>query len=208
MSKMRRLRTYLLVGLVSLLPIVATWLTLRWFFLHMDTVVKQFVPIAVRHYIPRPGGGIVLGLLILLMVGFVVTHLGGRGILNWFEWILSRTPVVRSFYSTARLITDAMFGTGSKAFREVVLIEYPGKDLFTFGFVTGRVGISYNVFVPTTPNPTSGWYLIVPPNRVVPLKTISIHDATSLIMSAGVIQPDKSGQDEVEAAIETLRANQ
>ncbi len=200
----RRLRTYLLVGLVTLLPVMATWLALRWFFMVMDSAVKEFIPFSARHYLPG-GGGVVLGLLVLLMAGVVVTHLGGRGLLNWFEWVLSRTPVVRSFYGTARSITDAMFGTGSNAFREVVLLEYPGPDLFAFGFVTGRIGKSYNVFIPTTPNPTSGWYLVVPSHRVVPLNTVSINDAMSLIMSAGVIQSPMNSQDEVSAAMELLR---
>lgn len=197
---MRRLRNYLVAGIVTLLPIVATWYALRWLFGLMEALIGDFLPAATREALPT-GSGVAAGILVLLLTGVVVTHLGGRRILLWAEGILNRVPVIKSLYGVARSLTDALFGTSSQAFQKAALIEYPTDQTYTLAFVTGRVGTAYSVFVPTTPNPTSGWYLVVPAHRVAPLDTVSIEGAMKLIISGGAFGLDLDAQREVERAI-------
>lgn len=201
---LRRVRTYILAGVVTLLPIVATWFALRWLFQLMDQLIRNLLPVAVRASLP-PGVGIIAGLLVLLLTGFVVTHAGGRRVLNWAEGLLHRMPVVKSFYGLARSLTDALFSNTRQAFKQAALIEYPTEDTYTLAFVTGRVGFAYSLFVPTTPNPTSGWYLVVPAERVVTLKSVPIEAAMKVIISGGVFGVDADAQSEIQAAIRILR---
>lgn len=200
---MRRLRTYLIVGVVTLLPVVATFISLRWFFWLMDNMMRNLVPAASREFLPG-GAGLILGLIILTLTGVVVTHLGGMYVVKHAEGLLHRLPIIRSFYGAARSITDALLGTSSRAFQKAVLIEYPTADTYTLAFITSRTEHTCNLFVPTTPNPTSGWYLVVPLDRVVPLELVPVDDAIKMIMSGGVIQPLPEGQAEIEAAIARL----
>lgn len=200
---MRRLRTYLIVGVVTLLPVVATFFSLRWFFWFMDNLMRNFVPSTIREHVPS-GVGLILGLIVLALTGVAVTHLGGKYVVKHAEDLLHRLPIVRSFYGAARSITDALLGTSSRAFQKAVLIEYPTADTYTLAFITSSTERTCNLFVPTTPNPTSGWYLVVPKDRVVPLELVAVDDAIKMIMSGGVIQPDAGGQAEIEAAIAQL----
>lgn len=200
---MRKLRTYMIVGVVTLLPVVATFFSLRWFFWFMDNLMRELVPLTVREHLPS-GAGLILGLIVLALTGVAVTHLGGKYVVKHAEDILHRLPVVRSFYGAARSITDALLGTSSRAFQKAVLIEYPTADTYTLAFITSSTENTCNVFVPTTPNPTSGWFLVVPRHRVVELELVAVDDAIKMIMSGGVIQPDGAGQAELEAAIAKL----
>lgn len=200
---MRKLRTYLIVGVVTLLPVVATFFSLRWFFWFMDNLMRNFVPSTIREHVPS-GVGLVLGLIVLALTGVAVTHLGGKYVVKHAEDFFHRLPIIRSFYGAARSITDALLGTSSRAFQKAVLIEYPTADTYTLAFITSSTERTCNLFVPTTPNPTSGWYLVVPKDRVVPLELVAVDDAIKMIMSGGVIQPDAGGQAEIEAAIAKL----
>lgn len=199
----RRLRNYLAAGIVTLLPIVATWYALRWLFGLMEALIRDFLPVATRQVLPT-GSGVVAGIVVLLLTGVVVTHLGGKRMLLWAEGILNRVPVIKSLYGFARSVTDALFGTSSQAFQKPALIEYPTDQTYTLAFITGRIGTAYSVFVPTTPNPTSGWYLVVPAHRVVPLETVTVEGAMKLIISGGAFGLDLDSQREVERAVAWL----
>ncbi len=144
-----------------------------------------------------PGLGALLTLLVVLFTGIVVANFFGRKLVALWEGVLSRIPLVRSIYSSAKQVAETMFSSSARSFREVVMLEYPRKGLWTLAFVTGsgirqvrqQVGEDMiSVYVPTTPNPTSGFFLMVQQSEVVKLN-ISVDDGLKLILSTGVLVP-------------------
>jgi uncharacterized membrane protein len=145
-----------------------------------------------------PGIGIVVVLALLLVVGFLADNFVGERIVRWAESMLARVPMVRSVYSGAKQLADMVLGEGGTSFRKVILIEYPRKGLWTIAFITGgpvkeareKAGRELvTVFVPTTPNPTSGFIILVPREDVTPLE-MTVEEAMRMIISLGVVTPD------------------
>ncbi len=194
------LRSYLLTGLVVWLPILITIGVLRFIIDLLDNTLalipKAYQPEQlIGHYIP--GLGVVLSLIILLVTGIIATNYFGQRLVAWGESILSKIPLVRSIYKTVKQVINALMSTNSEAFRKVVLIEYPRKGLWTIAFQTGTANSGINnktkeelisVFVPTTPNPTSGFLMMLPRNDVIELD-MSIDEALKFIISLGVMPP-------------------
>jgi uncharacterized membrane protein len=144
-----------------------------------------------------PGLGVVLSLLLLLATGIFATNFFGQRLVSWGESILSRIPLVRSIYSAVKQVMNAVLSTNSEAFRKVLLIEYPRKGMWTIAFQTGATNTEINtkaneemvsLFVPTTPNPTSGFLMMLPKREVTELN-MSIDEALKFIISLGVMQP-------------------
>lgn len=142
-----------------------------------------------------PGLGIILTLAIIFSAGLLTRNFVGRQVLKFTEYIIARIPVVRAFYSTIRQFLKSIFMDRSDAFRKVILLEYPRKGLYTLAFVTsispnpqkdGTYKDLYTVFVPTTPNPTSGFFLILPDHEAVDVN-LSVQEAFRLIISGGVL---------------------
>ncbi|MBM3516611.1 MAG: DUF502 domain-containing protein [Alphaproteobacteria bacterium] len=205
----RRLRTYFLTGIVVTGPIGITiylvWVTVAF----IDAKVTPLIPTRYNpeSYLPFdiPGLGVVVALVGLTLVGFVSVHLLGRTVLHLGDRIVKRMPVVRSIYGTLKQIFETVLAQSSTSFREVVLFEYPRKGTWVLGFVTGATrgeiqslteGEMVNVFVPTTPNPTSGFLLFVPRRDLVTL-AMSVEDGIKLVISGGLVSP--------EASVEPLR---
>ncbi|KTD68179.1 MULTISPECIES: DUF502 domain-containing protein [Legionella] len=198
--KTMSLRSYLLTGLVVWLPILITIGVLRFIIDLLDNTLalipKAYQPEQlIGHYIP--GLGVVLSLIILLVTGIIATNYFGQRLVAWGESILSKIPLVRSIYKTVKQVINALMSTNSEAFRKVVLIEYPRKGLWTIAFQTGTANSGINnktkeelisVFVPTTPNPTSGFLMMLPRNDVIELD-MSIDEALKFIISLGVMPP-------------------
>ena len=198
--KTMSLRSYLLTGLVVWLPILITIGELRFIIDLLDNTLalipKAYQPEQlIGHYIP--GLGVVLSLIILLVTGIIATNYFGQRLVAWGESILSKIPLVRSIYKTVKQVINALMSTNSEAFRKVVLIEYPRKGLWTIAFQTGTANSGINnktkeelisVFVPTTPNPTSGFLMMLPRNDVIELD-MSIDEALKFIISLGVMPP-------------------
>ncbi len=194
------LRSYLLAGLVVWLPILITMGVLRFIIDLLDNTValipKAYQPEQlIGHYVP--GIGVILSLIILLVTGVIVTNYLGQRLVGWGESILDRIPLVRSIYKTVKQVINAVLSTNSEAFRKVVLIEYPRKGLWTIAFQTGTANTAINnktkdemisVFIPTTPNPTSGFLIMLPRNDVIELD-MSIDEALKFIISLGVMPP-------------------
>jgi len=188
------LRRYFVTGLAVLAPILGSLWVLVTVFRLADGLIGQFLPPPLR----IPGLGLLLTLLVVLGTGVLATNIMGRKIIQWTEWVFSRLPFVRGIYSTFRQLVDVVSppeGTGG--FQRVVLVEFPRPGLWSFGLVTGESGGEMrrrldtdllHVFVPTTPNPTSGYLMIVPRRDVVPLD-MSVQDAMQVIVSGGVIVP-------------------
>ncbi|MEX2356014.1 MAG: DUF502 domain-containing protein [Thermaerobacterales bacterium] len=191
---MVRIRNIFLAGLIVLLPVmVSAWLLLA-VFRFADGLIVQFLP-ALRDL--APGFGLLLTLAVVFGTGLLTTHLLGRRLIGLAEDIVGRLPLVSGIYGTVRQLVDAFTRQGSN-FQRVVLIEYPRKGVWSLALVTadsqGEVQAqtqveTVNVFVPTTPNPTSGFLLMVPKSDIVPLQ-MSVQEGLRLIISGGVVMPE------------------
>lgn len=198
--KASSLRSYLLAGLVVWLPILVTIMVLRFIIDLLDKTLA-LVPHA---YQPEqllgfnlPGLGVLISLLLLLVTGIVATNLFGQRLMRWSEAILDKIPLVRTIYNATKQVIQAIFATNSQAFRKVLLIEYPRKGLWSIAFQTGvahpeitdHTGMEMvSVFIPTTPNPTSGFLMMMPKSEVIEL-SMTIEAALKFIISLGVMQP-------------------
>ncbi len=200
-----RLRNYFFTGLVICAPLAITtyltWTLIGW----VDSWVKPYLPDVYNPdlYLPFsiPGFGLVIALLVITLVGFLTANLIGRSIISYGEYLLSRMPVVRNIYSALKQIFETVFRENSESFSSVALIEYPRKGLWALAFVAtdtlGEVqskldepaGKTISVFLPTTPNPTSGFLLFVPVEDVVILD-MNVEEAAKLVISAGLVAPE------------------
>lgn len=194
----RHLRRYLIAGLLVWLPIVLTVFILKF----LVGLVDQLIPAQWRPEVvigfPIPGLGLVLSVIVLLLTGLAVTNLVGREIVSWWEALMKRIPVVRSIYSGAKTFTETVFTDQGKAFKRVLLVQYPRQGIWSVGFESGgdvgeatrRTGHDLvTVFVPTTPNPTSGFIILVPRDEVIPLE-MSVDQAMRFVFTLGVVSPD------------------
>jgi len=199
-SAAQRIRRYLVAGLLIWLPIVVTVFVLRFLVGLMDQTLlllpAAWRPEAVLGF-GIPGLGLLLALLLLFVTGVSVTNLVGRKLVRWGEDFMQRIPVVRSIYSGAKVFTETVFTDKGQAFKQVLLVEYPRKGIWSIGFQSGekvaeaahRSGRNLVcVFVPTTPNPTSGFIIMVPREDTIPLD-MSIDEAMRLIFTLGVVAP-------------------
>jgi uncharacterized membrane protein len=197
---MARLRRYLFTGLVIWIPLAVTIFIIQLFIGYMDQLVTLFPhawqPLQLVGF-NIPGLGVVLAVVILLFTGFLASNYLGRVLLSLGNELLEHIPLVRSIYTTAKQISDTMFSNQGRSFRKVVLIRYPNKETWSLAFQTseslGEVNAKMpehmvSVFVPTTPNPTSGFLLLVPQYDMIELE-MTVDEALKMIISLGVIVP-------------------
>ena len=175
-------------GLLAIVPIAVTFWILKLLFTFFDGFAA---PILKRIGIEIPGLGIILTLVIVFVLGLLVTNVLGKTLFNWGERILAKLPIVNTIYKTIKQITSAFSGSTLKSFQQVIFIQYPRIGLLTMCFVTNesqnKTGEEfYHVFVPTTPNPTSGVFIIVPKKDVVH-PNISVEDGLKAIISGGIL---------------------
>jgi uncharacterized membrane protein len=199
----KELRHYFLTGVATLLPLSVT-IFVFWFIIvrlgNLFHPVFRMHPWLARH-MPEWGAtltGFVLFILIVLLTGWIASGIIGRLTLGWLDKVLRRVPIVKSIYSSARQLTDAVFVDRS-SLRKTVLAEYPRHGIFAVGFLTsderimladGRKAVF--VFFPTAPNPTSGWLALIPEAEVTET-AMSIEDGLKLVVSGGVIKPADLG---------------
>ncbi len=191
--------TGLLVTAPVLLTVYITWATIKL----IDSQVSKLLPGFETSILGNvPGVGLLIGAVLITLIGAIAAGFMGRYIIRLGEAILNRMPVVRSIYGATKQILETVISTQSDAFREVVLVEYPRRQLWVIGFVTGntkgevagRVASSMvNVFVPTTPNPTSGFLLFCPREDVIFL-TMTVEEAVKLVVSGGIVTPPDRSQ--------------
>lgn len=196
-----RLRAYFFAGILITAPISIT-LYLAWLFIaFIDSKVTPLIPEQYNpeHYLPFtvPGLGLVILVVFLTLVGALTAGFVGRQLTRLYEGILQRMPVVSGIYSAVKQVVETIFSQKSNAFRDAVLIEYPRKGIWTIAFLTGTTTgeiqrrtdeETVNVFVPTTPNPTSGFLLFLPKRDIVPLE-MSVEDALKMVISGGIVTP-------------------
>lgn len=194
------MKRYLVAGLLVWLPLGVTLLVVRLLVSWLDDLVLILPP----QYRPEqwlgfhiPGIGLALSVLLVLITGFLVANFFGRRMVALWELLLSRIPLVRSIYSASKQLTETMFADSGDSFRKVVLVEFPRRDLWTLAFLTGanpeepvhRLGKELvSLYVPTTPNPTGGYMLLVPRQDVIELD-MSVDDGLKMILSMGAVAP-------------------
>ena len=200
---MSRIRSWFFTGILVMTPLILTIYVVWAFITFVDNLVVPLVPIEYRpsYYLPFsiPGLGLIIVFLFTTFVGILATGLFGRTLIRLWENILNRMPVVRSVYSAIKQILETVMATQSDAFRQAVLVEYPRKDIWAIGFVTGSTKGEVsenvnkkmvNVFMPTTPNPTSGFLLFFPEKDLIFLE-MSVEDALKLVVSGGMVVPKR-----------------
>lgn len=196
-----RVRRYLIAGLVIWVPILVTVLVVRFILELMDNVLL-FLPPALRPEtlfgVHVPGIGALVALVMLLLTGVLVSNMIGRSLVRVWEDLLNRIPFIRAIYSGVKSFSSTLLSSSSKSFKKVLLIEYPRKGVWTIAFQTAaevpwlRTQASEPqvcVFVPTTPNPTGGFILLLPRTQVIELD-MSIDEAMKLVVTLGVVVPD------------------
>jgi uncharacterized membrane protein len=196
----RYIRRWLFAGLMVLVPLGITVFVVDFTVNLLDKslllIPPAWRPEAVLGF-SVPGAGIILCLALLLGVGFLADNFIGARVMRWAESMLGRVPMVRSIYSGSKQLADMVLGEGGTSFRQVILLEYPRKGLWTIAFITGgplreareKSGRDLiTVFVPTTPNPTSGFIILVPREDVITLQ-MSVEEAMRMIISLGVVTP-------------------
>lgn len=198
---MHAVRKWLLAGLLVVVPVAITVWVLQWIIGTLDQTLlilpEAWHPDRVLG-VHIPGLGVVLALAILLLVGAVASNFIGKKLVRLGDAIVSRIPVVRSIYSSVKQVSDTLFSESGNAFRTAVLVQWPRPDVWTIGFVTGTPGgdvANYlrgeeylSVYVPTTPNPTGGYFVMLRRSDCIELK-MSVDDALKYVVSMGVVVP-------------------
>ncbi|TAL78386.1 MAG: DUF502 domain-containing protein [Beijerinckiaceae bacterium] len=212
-----RIRNWFLTGIVVAGPLAVTLYLVWWFVDTVDNWVRKIIPVTFwpDSYLPfpLPGFGVIFAFVGLTLLGFLAANLAGRSLIKLGEAILERMPVIRSIYKGVKQIFETVFSRSGTSFRKVGLIEFPGKGMWTLVFISApppeQVGSQLpakedyiSVFLPCTPNPTTGFYVFLPAHEVIEV-ALSPDDAAKLIMSCGVIQPE--GQTPAAALMEAAK---
>ena len=195
-------RRYMLTGVLVLIPLLLTvWALLtvfRWTDKVLALIPAQYRPEALLGF-PIPGLGLIMSFLLILIIGAFVANVIGRKLLALGEKLVEKIPLLRWFYFSSKQMLEAIIMKEEDRFRRVVLVQYPRKGMYSIAFITGEStgelrkkvpGRSYTIFIPTTPNPTSGFLYIVPESEIIPL-TWRVDEAFRMIVSAGVILPSE-----------------
>lgn len=197
---MSSLRKWFFAGLLVVLPLAITVWVVQWILATLD----QTLLILPQAWHPDrlfgihiPGLGVLLAIGILLLVGAVTSNFIGRRLLSWSDRVFNRIPVVRSIYSGVKQVSDTLFSETGNAFRTAVLVQWPRPGVWTIGFVTGTpggdvanhlAGEYLSVYVPTTPNPTGGYFVMLPKSDCIELR-MSVDEALRYVISMGVVVP-------------------
>ena len=201
---MKRLRRYIIAGLLVWLPLAVTYQLLKFVISQMDRWLDSFLAWLPPSYHPDqllgiaiPGFGVIFTFLLLVITGMLAANFVGRAFVNGWESLLDRIPVVRAVYSAVKKFAEMVFSDKSPSFKNVLLIQYPREGLYSLAFQTsselgevqGRTGEEVVcTFVPTTPNPTSGFIIIVPRKDMIVLD-MEVDEALKMIISLGVVIP-------------------
>jgi uncharacterized membrane protein len=219
-SVVSRIRNYFLTGLIVAGPVAVTLWLIWWFVNWVDSLVRPLIPSVYRPetYLPFniPGLGLIIAFVALTLLGFLTANFLGNKLVTFGESLLSRMPIVRPIYRTAKQIFQTLFSSSGSSFRRVGLVEFPSPGMWSLVFLTQAPSADISArlpateyvsaFMPCTPNPTTGFFFYVPRRDVIDLD-ISVEEAMQLLMSAGIIQPGGEAQpDRLAVLAETARA--
>ena len=194
------IRRYFVTGLLIWVPLAITAWVLSLIVGTLDKTL-HVLPSAIHPKqtlgIDLPGAGVILTLLIIFITGVLAANFIGQRLVKWWELLLARIPVVNSIYNSVKQVSDTLFSSSGNAFRKALLVQYPREGSWTIAFLTGQPGgdvVTHlkgdyvSVYVPTTPNPTSGFFLMMPKQDVIELD-MSVDEALKYIISMGVVAP-------------------
>jgi uncharacterized membrane protein len=209
-----RIRNYFLTGLILVGPVYIT-VNLTWWFINwVDELVRPLIPVAYRPetYLPLhvPGTGLIIAFLAITTLGFLTANLVGRKLVEFGENILNRMPVVRPVYKSLKQIFETLFSKSGSSFRRVALVEFPSPGMWSLVFlsqtaspdIAARLPDTEHVaaFMPCTPNPTTGFFFYVPRRDLIELD-ITVESAMTLLMSAGMVQPNGGADQQRRLAV-------
>ncbi|NYT26910.1 MAG: DUF502 domain-containing protein [Candidatus Thiodubiliella endoseptemdiera] len=197
---MKRLRNYFISGLLFWIPLGLSIVVIKFFLELVNNLIpEQYLPQILLEFSQSiPGSGVVWVLLIIMVTGVLVSNFIGRKLLEVWDKLLNKIPGFRGVYNALKQLSDTVFSPSGKSFKKALLVEYPRKDMWTIAFQTGdyhgeveeKIGQEIvNIYVPTTPNPTSGFFIMLPKKDTVELN-MSVDDAFKLIISTGVVTPN------------------
>ena len=201
-SILAKFRRFFLTGLLVTAPIIitiyVTWLVITFIDVKVANLLPEYLDFRKALPFQIPGLGLVIVIFVITLIGAITPGLIGRNLLKLGEMILFKTPVIRTVYSSIKQIMETVMSTNSKSFKEVVLVEYPRKDIWVIAFVTSSVqgeldnkikkSDLVSIFVPTTPNPTSGFLLFAAKKDLIYLK-MPVEQAVKLVISGGIVSP-------------------
>jgi uncharacterized membrane protein len=203
-NRMLRLRNYFLTGLIICAPLAITAYLVKSMIGWVDSWVKPYLPDIYNPdtYLPVaiPGFGLIVAAFVITMIGFLAANIVGRSIVRYGEHLLDRTPLVRGIYKALKQIFETVLSNKESMFKKVGLLEYPRKDLWSLVFIGGDIKSEVSalladqyetvpVFLPCTPNPTTGYLVYVPKSEIVPL-SMSVEDAAKMLISVGMVAPE------------------
>ena len=197
---MKRLRNYFISGLLFWIPLALSVIVIKFFLELVNNLIPQkYLPEAIfKLDTTIPGSGIILVLLVILITGVMVTNILGRKLVALWERVLNKIPGFRNIYNVLKKVSDTVFNTSTESFRKAFLIQYPSKGIWMIAFQSGdyrgeaesMIGEEImNLFVPTTPNPTSGFFVMMAKKDAFELD-MSVEEAFKLVISAGVVTPN------------------
>jgi uncharacterized membrane protein len=207
------LKNDLIAGLLVVIPLATTiWLTFTialWVINFLTRIPKQLNPFngLIEPFLANflnIAIGLTVPFLFILLIGLMARNIAGRWLLDLGEQVLQSIPLAGSVYKTLKQILETLLKYSKSKFRRVVMVEYPRAGVWTLGFVTGKISNQFqshlerqmlSIFIPTTPNPTSGWYAMVPEEEVIDL-SISIEDAFKVLISGGIVSPGTNNASE------------
>jgi len=190
-------KRYLLAGLLLWTPIAITIWVITWVFDALDNVLPVALRSEVLFGVHVPGFGVLVVVLFILVTGFLAANLIGQKLVEVWEGVMRRIPLVRSIYSSVKQVSDTILSPNGQAFRQAVLVQYPRHGSWTIGFLTGTPSAEVaahlpsdcvSIYVPTTPNPTSGFFLMMPRAEVIEL-SIGVDAALKYVVSMGTVPP-------------------
>ena len=209
---MPKLRKWLFAGLLVLVPLIITLWVLDWVITTLDQTLRI---LPVDWHPDRllglhiPGLGVVFALAVVLLIGALASNIIGNRLVDWWHALLHRIPVVRSIYSGVKQVSDTLFSEKGNAFRQAVLVQWPREGMWTIGFVTGSPGgdlVNHlhgdylSVYVPTTPNPTGGYFVMLRKSDCIVL-AMSVDEALTYVISMGVIVPGGPKNPQMKPAV-------
>lgn len=190
-----RLRNYLIAGLLVILPVAVTIFVLVAIFRFLDNLLGPVFRYLLGENVP--GLGLIAGIVLILMTGAMASNVLGRRVVGLFDRVMLRIPLARTIYAATKQVSDGLFQQNRAALKQAVLIEWPRQGIYSIGFVTGETRGEaqdktrervVNVFIISTPNPTTGFLCLVPESELIPLE-MSLEDALKMVVSAGIVTP-------------------
>ena len=205
MTRKHLVRRYFITGLLIWVPLVITLWVLDLLVSMMDQTLRLLPPEWQTESwlgLHVPGLGVVLTVVIVFATGVLAANIIGQRLVKFWEGVLARIPVVNAIYRGVKQVSDTLFAPGGQAFRKALLVQWPSPGMWTIAFLTGRPGgdvVSHlkgdyvSIYVPTTPNPTGGYFVMVPRDAVIELD-MTVDEALKYIISMGVASPDGNGR--------------